>query len=340
MSALLACRGLTKAFRWKGAFGRHRRLLAVDRVDLDLGHGECLAIVGESGSGKTTLGRCLIRLLEPDSGEVLFDGTDLLGLAPGELRRRRKDLQMVFQDSGAAFNPRHRAADILSEPLAIHGCGDPAARSRRMADLAEKVGLGESALQSYAHQLSGGQRQRLGIARALAVEPRLIVLDEPVAALDVSVQARILNLLARLREELGLAMIFIAHDLAVVRQMAERVAVLYLGRLVELAPREELFRRPRHPYTVSLLEAVPVPEPALEPAPAGILAGEIPSPLDPPSGCRFHPRCPIATERCRIEEPQLRPLGSGGAVACHRPGDLAPSVRRETEEHLSSGSVG
>jgi oligopeptide/dipeptide ABC transporter ATP-binding protein len=337
VSALLSCRGLTKSFRWKGRFGRHRRLLAVDRVDLDVRRGECLAIVGESGSGKTTLGRCLIRLLEPDSGEVIFDGTDLLGLSARELRRRRKDLQMVFQDSGSAFDPRHSVADILAEPLAIHGRGDPAARSRRVADLAEKVGLGESALERYAHQLSGGQRQRLGIARALAVEPRLMVLDEPVAALDVSVQARILHLLAKLRDELGLAMIFISHDLAVVRQMAERVAVLYLGRLAELAPREELFERPRHPYTVSLLEAVPVVGSALRAAPGRIFAGEIPSPLEPPSGCRFHPRCPIATARCRTEEPELRTLGSGTAVACHHPGELG---RPEAEEHLGRGSVG
>lgn len=320
MSSLLVCRGLTKTFRWKGPWGRHRRLVAVDRVDLDVGSGECVAVVGESGSGKTTLGRCLIRLLEPDAGELAFDGVDLVGLTPVELRRRRRDLQMVFQDSAGAFNPRLSARAILEEPLVIHGFGDSAARSRRLAELAEQVELGESALQRYAHQLSGGQRQRLGIARALAVEPRLVVLDEPVAALDVSVQARILHLLAKLRDELGLATVFISHDLAVVRQMAERVAVLYLGRVVELAPREELFRRPQHPYTVSLLEAVLAPA---RRASARILAGEVPSPLAPPPGCRFHPRCPIATERCRSEEPELRSLAPGTAVACHHPGDLS-----------------
>lgn len=329
MSSLLACRGLTKSFRWKGHFGRHRRLVAVDRVDLDVAPGECLALVGESGSGKTTLGRCLVRLLEPDSGEVIFDGTSLLDLAPAELRRRRRDMQMVFQDSGNAFNPRLRARDILAEPFVIHRSGDPPA-ARDLAELARKVGLGESALQSYAHQLSGGQRQRLGIARALAVEPRLLILDEPVAALDVSVQARILYLLARLRDELGLAMVFISHDLAVVWQIAERVAVLYLGRLVELAPREELFRRPRHPYTVSLIEAVPVP---MRP-PVRVLFGEVPSPLEPPSGCRFHPRCPIATQRCRTEDPELRRLGPASFVACHHPGELAPSGNPEAAPNI------
>lgn len=334
MSALLTCRGLTKTFLWKGSFGRQRRLVAVDRVDLDVGTGECLGVVGESGGGKTTLGRCLIRLLEPDSGEVRFDGTNLLDLAPRELRRRRRDLQMVFQDSGSAFNPRLSARAILAEPLAIHGTGDAAGRALRVAELAEKVGLGETSLQRYAHQLSGGQRQRLGIARALAVEPRLMVLDEPVAALDVSVQARILHLLAGLRDELGLAMVFISHDLAVVRQIAERVAVLYLGRVVETAPREELFRRPLHPYTVSLMAAVPSPARARGSAPARILAGEIPSPLEPPSGCRFHPRCPIATERCRSEEPELRVLGPGSSVACHHPEALPRSESGERRANI------
>ncbi len=321
MSRLLESRQLTKSFRWKAVAGRARRLVAVDRVDLGVGRGECLALVGESGSGKTTLGRCLIRLHEPDSGEVFFDGEDLLALAPAALRARRHQFQMVFQDSGSAFNPRMRAKDILAEPLRIHRRARPEDERERSAALLAQVGLGESVLKRYAHQLSGGQRQRLGIARALAAGPRLLILDEPVAALDVSVQAQILRLLESLRDDLGLAMIFISHDLAVVQQIADRVAVLYLGRLVESGPREAVFGRPQHPYTASLLASVPVPDPArrgVRPA----LRGEIPSPLDPPPGCPFHPRCPIARDRCRATEPPMTAVVVGGSVACHYPGEV------------------
>jgi len=325
MSELLAARGLTRTFSWRRPFQRPRRLVAVDRVDVAVARGECLALVGESGSGKTTLGRCLLRLLEPDAGELTFAGEDLLALSAGELRRRRRDFQMVFQDSGGAFNPRLRVRQILEEPLAIHDLAPKAGRRAHVAGLLGKVGLGESALERYAHQLSGGQRQRLGIARALAVEPRLLILDEPVAALDVSVQARILSLLTELRDELGLAMIFISHDLAVVQQIADRVAVLYLGRTVESGRRDEVFRRPQHPSTASLLAAVPVPDPRRRRPPAA-LSGEIPSPLDPPPGCPFHPRCPIARDRCRREVPALRTLASGTAAACHYPGEVAVAV--------------
>ena len=329
--SLLVARALTKSFRWKSRFGRLRRLVALDRVDVEVGRGECFAVVGESGSGKTTLGRCLIRLHEADSGQVFFDGKNVLELSSKELRRLRRDVQMVFQDSGSAFNPRQRVREILSEPLEIHGLsGGEEALAARLRDLLSKVGLGESTLQRYAHQLSGGQRQRLGIARALAVEPRLLVLDEPVAALDVSVQARILSLLEQLRSELGLAMILISHDLAVVRQIAERVGVLYLGRLVEEGPAEQVFTRPSHPYTAGLLEAVPVPDPARQSLAKVGLTGEIPSALSPPSGCRFHPRCPLATACCRSEEPLLRRVRAAGSVACHHAEDFAAARRAET----------
>ncbi len=325
MSWLLEGRRLTKTFRWRAAYGGARRLVAVDRVDLGVRRGECLALVGESGSGKTPLGRCLIRLHEPDSGRVFFDGEDLLALAPAALATRRRELQMVFQDSGSAFNPRMRAKDILAEPLRIHRKPD---ERERLTALLAQVGLGEEVLERYAHQLSGGQRQRLGIARALAVSPRLVILDEPVAALDVSVQARILRLLEDLRGDLGLAMIFISHDLAVVRQIAGRLAVLYLGRLVETGTRESVFHRPQHPYTASLLASVPVPDPARRGARAP-LRGEIPSPLDPPPGCPFHPRCPIARDRCRVEEPPMKTLADDAAVACHYPGEVdVPSSLR------------
>lgn len=324
MTPLLEARGLTRSFWWRRPFRRPQRLVAVDRVDLAVASGECLALVGESGSGKTTLGRCLIRLLEPDLGHLVFAGENLRTLGAAALRRRRRDFQMVFQDSGSAFDPRFKVRRIVEEPLAIHGLVPPAARRDHVAGLLAKVGLGESVLERYAHQLSGGQRQRLGIARALAVEPRLLILDEPVAALDVSVQARILSLLAGLRDELGLAMIFISHDLAVVQQIADRVAVLYLGRMVELGPRHEVFRLPQHPYTASLLKAVPLPDPRRRRqwrAPAG----EMPSPLAPPPGCPFHPRCPIARDRCRREVPPLTRLASGTAVACHYPGEVTVS---------------
>jgi len=341
MSALLEVRGLTRSFLWRqpllrwpgrgrstASRGGSRRLLAVDRVDLDLRRGECLALVGESGSGKTTLGRCMIRLLEPDAGKIRFDGEDLRSLGPGELRRRRVAFQMVFQDSASALNPRLRIAAAVAEPLMIHRIVARHEISSRVRALLETVGLGEGVAGRYPHQLSGGQRQRVGIARALATAPRLLILDEPVAALDVSVQAQILRLLAELQERLGLAMIFIAHDLAVVEQIAERVAVLYLGRLVEVGPRREIFRRPLHPYTVSLLDSVPVPDPARRRRHPP-LRGEIPSPLSPPAGCPFHPRCAITRPRCREEAPRLTHHGDGHAAACHYPGELPVAGHRE-----------
>ena len=315
MTPLVEVRGLRKSFVWRGRFGQRRPLVAVDGVDLDVDRGECVALVGESGSGKTTFGRAMLRLIEPDAGTVRFAGEDVLAWSRRELRRRRRAFQMVFQDGAGAFDPRLPVRGLLAEPLRL--AGRPAVEAR-LYDLLAMVGLGEILLGRYAHEISGGQRQRLGIARALAADPKLLVLDEPVAALDVSVQAQVLDLLARLRRELGLAMVFITHDLAVVELVAERVAVLYLGRLVEIGPRREVLRHPRHPYTASLLAAVPIPDPALRGAREG-LRGEIPSPLDPPSGCPFHPRCPVARQRCREESPVLGPPESPWQVACHYP---------------------
>ncbi len=323
MSALLEARGLRKEFPvQRGVLRRTTgRVRAVAGVDIALEAGECFGLVGESGSGKTTLGRCLLRLIEPTAGELRFRGEELLGLKPRELRRRRRWLQMIFQDPYGSLNPRMSVGRILSEPLEVHGTVPRAQRSRRVAELLTLVGLPAEAADRYPHEFSGGQRQRIGVARAVAPEPALIVADEPVSALDVSVRAQIVNLLADLQQRLGLTLLFIAHDLAVVEQIADRVGVMYLGRIVELAPVAELFARPLHPYTVSLLSAVPVPEPART-RQRILLPGEPPSPLDPPSGCAFHPRCPIARPRCAEEEPPLAAAGPGRLVACHYPGEL------------------
>jgi oligopeptide transport system ATP-binding protein len=328
---LLELQALTKEFPLRRGLLQRRggAVRAVAGVDLAVRRGECLALVGESGSGKTTLGRCAIRLVEPTSGQVRFDGEDLLTLPAEELRRRRRRFQMVFQDPYGSLDPRQRVGSIVAEPLSVHGLvHGRAERESRAAELLESVGLSPAMAIRYPHELSGGQRQRVGIARALAPGPDLLVADEPISALDVSVRAQILNLLSGLQERLGLTLLLIAHDLAAVEQVADRVAVLYLGRLVELGPRERVFARPLHPYTACLLSAVPVPEPPVRSRSGNsrraALPGEPPSPLAPPSGCVFHPRCPIARPRCAAEAPPLAEIAPGHLAACFYPGEASP----------------
>ncbi len=302
---------------------------AVRRVDLKIAPDETYALVGESGSGKTTLGRCLIRLVEPDAGQIFFRGEPLIGMPAAELRRQRRHFQMVFQDPYGSLNPRMRIGKILSEPLAIHEIVERAEREREVERLLDMVGLPASAKSRFPHEFSGGQRQRVGIARALAPRPEFIVADEPVSALDVSVQAQIVNLLKEIQERLSLAMLFVAHDLAVVSETSDRVGVMYLGRLVEEGPTASVFGNPQHPYTVSLLSAVPVAEPGTDRRRI-ILPGEPPSATDPPPGCPFHTRCPIAESRCRSEEPLLTRTPEGHAAACHFPGGLDSSGAQGT----------
>ncbi len=339
MSALLEIRGLRKEFpvrrrrRWSPG-GRSLGgdvVRAVDGVDLDVRRGECVALVGESGSGKTTLGRCALRLLEPTAGKIRFSGRNLLTLSPGELRSWRRHFQMIFQDPFASLDPRLRVGRSVEEPLRAHRLGSGAERRRRVADLLELVDLPAEVAERHPHELSGGQRQRVAIARALATEPELLVADEPVSALDVSVRAQVVNLLARLQDRFGLGLLFIAHDLALVEHVAHRVAVMYLGEIVEVAPTERLFSDPRHPYTVSLLSSLPRAHFPGEAGPDGgrvVLRGEPPSPTSPPPGCSFHPRCPIARPRCAEDAPALEEEGADAshAVACHYPGELTHPV--------------
>jgi oligopeptide transport system ATP-binding protein len=290
---------------------------AVEDVSFEIARGETLALVGESGCGKSTTGRLILRLMDPTGGSVRFKGKEIANLNKDEMRRLRRHMQIIFQDPYASLNPRMTVGEILAEPLRVHEIGDAASQAARGRELLEIVGLLPEHARRYPHQFSGGQRQRIGIARALAANPELIVCDEPVSALDVSIQAQIVNLLQNLQQRFGLSYLFIAHDLAVVRHISARIVVMYLGRVMETADRDELCERPRHPYTKLLLDAAPIPDPTVEKARAPrLIHGELPSPLTPPTGCVFHTRCPIATEECRSVIPPLRDVRPGHSVAC------------------------
>jgi oligopeptide transport system ATP-binding protein len=300
----------------KGVFGPRLKLKAVDGVTLEIQAGETLGLVGESGSGKSTLGRLLLRLIEPTSGRVFFEGRDLAALSRKQLRHLRREMQLVFQDPYSSLNPRMRVRAIVAEGIEIHKLARGALKEQRIRELLQMVGMDADALDRYPHEFSGGQRQRIGIARALAVNPRFLVLDEPVSALDVSIQAQIINLLQDLQEQLRLTYFFIAHDLRVVKHISQRVAIMYLGKIVELASRDEIYSNPRHPYTWALLSAIPQIDRGARSEPIKPL-GEVPSPLNPPSGCSFHPRCPYAKDICKQDEPRLTAGYGGHAVACH-----------------------
>ena len=319
---LLEAVEVSKRFTVGRRFSVRGRLIvhAVDAVSLAVMPGETVGLVGESGCGKSTLGRCMVRLYDITSGTLRFNGVDISGKSMREMRPLRKEVQMVFQDPYASLNPRRRVRDIIAEPLRVHSKLPGEAIKTRVAELLDLVGLHRDHAMRFPHEFSGGQRQRIGIARAIALAPKLIVLDEPVSALDVSVQAQIVNLLADLQERLKLTYVFIAHDLSVVRQVSTRIAVMYLGSIVELGRAEDIFARPAHPYTQALISAVPVPDITKSGSRSRIvLSGDVPTPVNPPSGCRFHPRCPMAQDRCRTERPVLSPPDGGRRVACHFP---------------------
>ena len=317
-ATVLEVKGLKKYFPVRRGLLRRTvgHVHAVDDVSFTIGSAETVGLVGESGCGKTTVGRTILRLIEPTAGSIRLEGQELSGLSKSELRPLRQRMQIIFQDPFSSLNPRMRAGDIVAEPLKLHGDDGKRARRERVAELFERVGLRRAQMDNYPHQFSGGQRQRIGVARALALNPRLIVGDEPVSALDVSIQAQVINLLRDLQRDLKLSYLFISHNLAVVEHISHRIAVMYLGRIVEYTDKTTLFARPLHPYTEALLAAVPIPNPAIKRA-RHVVQGDVPSPLRPPPGCHFHTRCPYAEARCRSEIPQLREVQPGHHVACH-----------------------
>jgi len=315
---LLQVKGLKKYFPITGGvFGKKvGEVKAVDDVTFTVYKGETLGIVGESGCGKSTTGRMLLRLIEPTAGSIIFEGKEVTTLPKAELRKMRRDMQMIFQDPFASLNPRHTVEKILEEPLIVHGIGSKEERKKRVREMLEVVGLGQYHAKRYPHQFSGGQRQRIGIARALMTNPKLIIADEPVSALDVSIQAQVLNLLEDLQKEFGLTYIFIAHDLGVVRHISDRVGVMYLGRLVELADSDQLYQSPKHPYTQALLSAVPIPDPEYK-RERQLLSGDLPNPANPPQGCAFHTRCSACMDICKQKRPEMKEVEKGHYVACH-----------------------
>lgn len=332
--ALVSVRGLVKHFPVEGSDDVVR---AVDGVSFDIFPGETLGLVGESGCGKSTVGRCLLRLIEPTYGKIDFEGRDVLSFGKTEMRDIRRQMQIVFQDPYASLNPRMKVGAIVGEPLVIHKIGTRAERQERVAELLKKVGLDPEYSKRYAHEFSGGQRQRIGVARTLALNPKLIVADEPVSALDVSVQAQVVNLLQELQKEFGLAYLFISHGLAVVEHISTRVAVMYLGRIVEVATAIDLYANPLHPYTQALLSAIPIPDPQQK-RDRIVLQGDVPTPINPPSGCRFRTRCPIAIEECAHIDPELREVAPGHTAACIRvPGwESAPPAEHIPEAVITA----